>query len=208
MNFLKIVFISSLLFICAFFLSPVLALAETKPDASPDTWALPPSFEGESLITGQKIQIRRIDDKKKGLVLLFMSTKCPCSNSHADLVKKLSQQYKDFQFLIVHSNPEETKAEAQTYFKTFAASIEVLQDEKTKLADLLRAYKTPHAFVFNAKGEIVYRGGVTNSAHAPSADRQYLAEVLQDLSEGKKPRIDQGRTLGCVISREGEKNVF
>lgn len=181
-------------------LAPVYAFAET--------WDLPVSFEGESLISGQKIQIPRVDEKNKGLVIVFMSTKCPCSNSHVDLVKKLSQQYKDFRFLIIHSNPEETKTEAQSYFKTFAAVIEVIQDEKTKLADLFKAYKTPHAFVLNSKGEIVYRGGVTNSAQASTADRQYLAEVLQDLSEGKKPRIDQGRTLGCVISREGEKNVF
>jgi len=189
-----------LLFICANLWVQGIALAETLD--------LPASFEGESLLSGQKTQVQRVDEKSKGLVLIFMSVKCPCSNSHVDLVKKLSQQYKDFRFLVVHSNPEENKSESQTYFKSFAPTIEVLQDEKTKLADLLKAYKTPHAFVFNSKGEIVYRGGVTNSAHAPSADRQYLAEVLQDVSEGKKPRIDQGRTLGCVISREGEKNVF
>jgi thioredoxin-related protein len=193
-------FLLMLLFICASLWVQGIALAETLD--------LPASFEGESLLSGQKTQVQRVDEKSKGLVLIFMSVKCPCSNSHVDLVKKLSQQYKDFRFLVVHSNPEENKSESQTYFKSFAPTIEVLQDEKTKLADLLKAYKTPHAFVFNSKGEIVYRGGVTNSAHAPSADRQYLAEVLQDVSEGKKPRIDQGRTLGCVISREGEKNVF
>lgn len=193
-------FLLMLLFICANLWVQGIALAETLD--------LPASFEGESLLSGQKTQVQRVDEKSKGLVLIFMSVKCPCSNSHVDLVKKLSQQYKDFRFLVVHSNPEENKSESQTYFKSFAPTIEVLQDEKTKLADLLKAYKTPHAFVFNSKGEIVYRGGVTNSAHAPSADRQYLAEVLQDVSEGKKPRIDQGRTLGCVISREGEKNVF
>lgn len=137
-----------------------------------------------------------------------MSTKCPCSNSHVPLIKSLSEQYKDFRFLVIHSNLEESKTEAQSYFKDFSPHIEVLQDEKTKLADLFRAYKTPHAFVFNTSGEVVYRGGVTNSANAPSADRNYLSDVLQDLAVGKQPRLSEGRTLGCVISREGEKNVF
>lgn len=200
MKSFKVVSIFLMLFICASLVASFSAAA--------DTWTLPASFDGESLISGQKIQIQRIDEKSKGLVLIFMSTKCPCSHSHVDLIKNLSGKHKEFRFLIIHSNPEETKAEAQAYFKTFASVIEVLKDEKTKIADLLKAYKTPHAFVFNEKGEIVYRGGVTNSAHASSAERQYLAEVLQDLSEGKKPRIDQGRTLGCVISREGQKNVF
>jgi len=185
-----------MLFICA----PFCAKAEA--------WNLPTSFDGESLLSGQKIQISRVDETRKGLVIIFMSTKCPCSNSHIDLIKKLSEQHKDFRFLVVHSNPDETKAEALAYFKTFAPPIEVIRDEKTKIADALRAYKTPHAFVLNAKGDLVYRGGVTNSAHASSADRQYLAEVLQDLSEGKTARISEGRTLGCVIAREGEKNVF
>ncbi len=200
MKTLNHLFTISLLFICAFLFASDLVWSETLN--------LPASFDGESLISGQKIQIYRIDEKNKGLVVIFMSAKCPCSNSHVDHIKKLALQHKDFRFLAVHSNPDEKKSEAQTYFKTFAPAIEVLQDEKTKIADLLKAFKTPHAFVFDSKGEIVYRGGVTNSSNATTADRNYLAEVLQDLSEGKKPRIDQGRTLGCVISREGEKNVF
>lgn len=188
-----------MLFICAPYCATS-ALAET--------WNLPASFDGESLLSGKKIQVPRIDETRKGLVIIFLSTKCPCSNSHIDLVKKLSEQYKDFRFLIVHSNPDESKTEAVAYFKIFSSPIEVIRDEKTKIADTLRAYKTPHAFVLNAKGEMIYRGGVTNSAHAASADRQFLAEVLQDISEGKPARISEGRTLGCVISREGEKNVF
>ena len=196
MKSLAAVFTAFMLFICAY--DRVYA----------ETWSLPSTFDGESLLTGQKLKVLRVNELYKGLVIVFMSTKCPCSNSHVDLIKKLSEKHKDFRFLVIHSNPEETKSEAQTYFKVFSPPIEVLQDEKTKIADLLKAYKTPHSFVLNAKGEIVYRGGVTDSAQAASAERQYLAEVLQDLSEGKPARLSQGRTLGCVISREGEKNVF
>lgn len=176
--------------------------------ARAETLSLPATFEGENLLSSQKIQVSRVAENKKGLVLIFMSTKCPCSNSHVSLLKKLAEQHKDFRFVVIHSNPEEPKAEAQTYFKSFAPNIEVIQDEKTKLADLFRAYKTPHSFVFNKTGEVVYRGGVTSSAHAPAADREYLTEVLQDLADGKPARLSEGRTLGCVISREGEKNVF
>lgn len=173
--------------------------------AASDSWT---HFNGESLKSEQPISIARADEKHKGLVVLFMSVKCPCSNSHVPVLKELAQKHKDFRFLMVHSNLEESKSESLTYFKNFPASIEILQDEKTKIADLLKAYKTPHAFVFNPNGEIVYRGGVTNSSNAASADRNYLAEVLEDLDAGKSPRIREGRTLGCVIAREGEKNVF
>lgn len=186
----------------------VLLLLICANNASAEAWRLPSSFDGESLLSGHKIQVSLADDNHKGLVIIFMSTKCPCSNSHVDLVKKLATRHKDFRFLVVHSNSDETKTEALTYFKIFSSPIEVLRDEKAKIADALRANKTPHAFVLNPKGEVIYRGGVTNSSHAASADRQFLAEVLQDLSEGKNPRISQGRALGCVISREGEKNVF
>lgn len=185
-----------LLFVCARF------------EAQAETWNTPSAFEGESLLTGKNVKISKADSNHKGLVMVFMSTKCPCSHSHADLIKKLAQQHKDFRFLIVHSNADESKSEALTYFKIFSNPIEVLHDEKAQIADLLRAYKTPHTFVFDAKGEVIYRGGVTDSSNASSAERHYLAEVLQDISSGKTPRLNQSRTLGCVISREGEKNVF
>ncbi len=78
----------------------------------------------------------------------------------------------------------------------------ILEDTKNAWANQFGALKTPHAFVVNTKGEIIYQGGVTNSHVGPAATTQYLKEVLIDLSAGKAPRHKIGRALGCYIQRE------
>jgi peroxiredoxin len=166
--------------------------------------AIPAFIIAENLLTEQKVNLSTKGDGKKGLVFIFMSAKCPCSDSHVPLIKKLAATYNDFKFVVVHSNLDETKAQAKTYFKKANFNFDVLADSKTQIADLLSAYKTPHAFVLNPKGEIVYQGGVTNSSKATLADEFYLDNALADISKGQKVKVAEGRTLGCVILRESE----
>lgn len=157
-------------------------------------WAL----QGQDLLAGGT---REVKSGAKGLVAVFMSARCPCSNSHVDVVKKLANEYSDFHFVVIHSNSDEPVDEAKTYFKSADLNIPVLQDEHTRLANEFRASRTPHAFVVAPDGKIVYRGGVTDSADAGSARKQFLRDALDDLERGQKIRVAEARSLGCSISR-------
>jgi peroxiredoxin len=185
-----------------------LPLTETLAATLAEQKSLPKDVSGTNLLTGAKISVPTRFSDKKGLVIIFMSAKCPCSDSHVSEMKKLSEQYSDFKFTVIHSNTDEPKDFSQKYFKQVQLPFEVIEDEKTKLADEFKAYKTPHAFLINPQGEIVYQGGVTNSSDAKKSDLHFLANALEDLSQGKPVRIANGRTLGCVIIRESEKNVW
>ena len=70
-----------------------------------------------------------------------------------------------------------------------------------KQADLFGAVKTPHVYIFNAKGERIYSGGASNSRDPKKANKFYLEEVLEDLAAGKPPRYEKTRVLGCYIER-------
>ena len=133
-----------------------------------------------------------------------MSAKCPCSDSHVSLIKKLITQYPEFEFYAVHSNLDEDAKSTLEYFKKQNLPLKVIQDSNTKIADAFQAYKTPHAFVVGANREILYQGGVTNSSHADRADRFYLRDALEDLHSSREVRTKEGRTLGCVIMRKHE----
>jgi thioredoxin-related protein len=162
------------------------------------------SVQGEDLFSGQK---KEVTTKTKGIVLVFLSARCPCSNSHMPLVSQLSQDFPEFQFVAVHSNSDENKAQAQEYFKSQNLSIPVLQDEKSVLANQYKASKTPHVFVLSPTGEILYKGGVTDSADAPSAENQYLRIALNEIKAGLKVSQSETRSLGCAISR-GDQHVW
>lgn len=162
-------------------------------------------LEGKHLLTDTKVLVD--SSNSKGLVVVFLSAKCPCSNSHNTELKDLAQIYKEFNFVAVHSNVDEGKDLSKPYFKNAAFPFPVIEDEKSKLADQLQASKTPHAFIFASSGEVLYQGGISNSKDCAKADRKFLREALVDLHSGKVVRTPEGRTLGCAISR-GEKNVW
>jgi hypothetical protein len=161
------------------------------------------SIFGKDLFSGKNVTI---ESGKLGQVLIFMSAKCPCSNSHVQIIKKLSQQFSDFSFVVIHSNGDESLAEAQKYFKNADFKFGVIRDVDFKLADKFKAYKTPHSFVLDIAGNVLYKGGVTSSATADAADRIYLQEALNDISNNQPIKLAEGRTLGCAISRG--KNVW
>ncbi len=168
--------------------------------------ALPHQMTGKSVIDSQQIKVGELS--KKGLVVVFLSAVCPCSNSHLVELKKLKSEFSDFDFVGIHSNTDEGKDLTSSYFKAANLPFPVIQDSGAKLADEFKALKTPHVFVVLKDGSTAYQGGVSSSRHFDDkADRKYLREALGDLSAGHKVTTPEGRTLGCVISR-GEKHVW
>lgn len=163
---------------------------------------IPDLLKGIDLKTGDMTNIPTKFTDKKALVLVFMSAKCPCSHSHIDEVVNLRNRHKEFQFYIVHSNNDEDLDFSKKYFSSLELPIPVIQDTEAKIADLFSAYKTPHAFILNQKGEIIYRGGVTNSNMAQKADKHYLDQALLDLENNRPIATPETKALGCFISRE------
>ncbi len=157
-----------------------------------------PRVNGLDLATGQQIEVK---PKSKGQVIVFMSAVCPCSNQHLPVVKKLAQDFPDYQFVVIHANADEGVEQAREYFKKADLPFPVIQDSNLKLANELKALKTPHSFLVNDEGQIVYRGGVTSSASASPTDTQFLRNALEDLKNGQAVKVANGRTLGCSISR-------
>lgn len=160
-----------------------------------------PSVEGVDVLSSKNVKAQ-MSEAAKGTVLVFLSAKCPCSASHEGLLNDLQAKYKDFVFIGVHSNSDENAEMTKLHFANAGLKFPVIQDPNSKWANELGALKTPHAFVLDKKGEVLYQGGVTDSHTGPSAKNKFLDNVLEDISAGKAPRIKEGRALGCIIQRE------
>lgn len=198
---------SSFLFCAALF--PLISFADST--GSDKAHALS-SFQGELLKPTQVNKQRyqwpqdaRTDSR--GVVVTFLSAKCPCSNSHVKELKSLKDTYPEFDFVAVHSNPDEAPELTQAYFADINLPFPVIQDQKTALADQFGAFKTPHTFVVLKSGEIAYQGGVSSSKDFDRATEKFLREALEDLHQKREVKKKEGRTLGCVISR-GETHVW
>jgi thioredoxin-related protein len=158
------------------------------------------AISGKNLLTGKDVDVKA---GSKGTVAVFMSAKCPCSNSHTGLVKKLSEEFKDFTFVAVHSNADEEMSFAKSYFENVGFPFPVIEDAAGKLADQYKALKTPHAFLLSPDGKVIFKGGVTGSTDDPAASKQqYLRDALRDVQAGRPVKVSYARPLGCPISRD------
>lgn len=136
-------------------------------------------------------------------VVVFLSSTCPCSVSHEELLKNLSTEFKSkgFQFYGVLANRSEDLTGAAKHFQSANLGFPVLKDPESRLLKELRALKTPHVFVLNSEGQALYRGAVTDSHDAPASSKNYLKTALQQIAQGQSVDPQQTRPLGCLIDQ-------
>ena len=158
------------------------------------------AYVGQDLLSGREIQFP--GTKSKATVVVFLSAKCPCSASHEKSLKALYETYskEGFQFVGVHSNQDEPEVMGLAHFRESKLPFPVLKDPGAKLADEFKALKTPHVFVLKDQ-EILFQGGVDDSAEAANAKKNFLADALLSLKLGKKIETTRARALGCAIKR-------
>lgn len=157
------------------------------------------TISGKNIVTNEVTSVSA--EGKKGLVVIFLSAKCPCSNSHIAELKSLSHDYPEFNFVGVHSNVDEAVELSKTYFMNESLPFTVVQDVNAAMADQYKAFKTPHAFVVQADGKILYQGGVSSSKTFAKAEHKFLREALENIHLGQAVATPEGRTLGCSIAR-------
>ena len=155
---------------------------------------------GKDLLTGREVRFPSKEDRIP--VLVFLSAKCPCSRSHEPELKRLHARFAGagFEFIGVHSNQDETSSESKKHFKEAALPFPVIEDRGAKLADEFRALKTPHVFVLKGN-EVVFQGGVDDSADGARAKKRFLEDALATLQQGKPLEVSRARALGCAIQR-------
>lgn len=146
---------------------------------------------------GKKVEIEI--PHNKATVVVFLSSKCPCSNSHIGTIKDLKNKFSDVQFIGVHSNYNEDKKSAEEYFQQANLGFPIIYDDQTSIAKELGAVKTPHAFILDSKGKIIYNGSVTSSSNAVLAKENFLLIALNEIQAGKTPSEPNRKTLGCYI---------
>ncbi|MGE3610571.1 MAG: redoxin family protein [Bacteriovoracaceae bacterium] len=159
-----------------------------------------PLLRGQNIIDESQIS-HDWTSPKLGTVIVFLSALCPCSNGHVDHLKELAKNNPEFDFIGIHSNANETKEEGKTYFQSKELSFKIIRDLESEWANRLKAYATPHAFVVDKSGELLYQGGVTSSASADRAEEFYLKDALLALKSGQKIKLAKTRVLGCKIAR-------
>ena len=97
-----------------------------------------------------------------------------------------------------------TPSEENTYIKSMhVASTAVLLDPTGTIGHLYEAKTTPHMFVIDPTGKLIYEGAIDNKPTTDQADlkgaQNYLNDALNAAMAGKPPAIQSTRPYGCSV---------
>ncbi len=166
-----------------------------------------------TLVDTQGVRRSLSDFRGKTVVLEWFNHGCPYvkkhyAKGHMQALQK-SQTEKGVVWLAIcssapgkqgHDTPEGHAATARE--KGTAASA-ILLDEDGAVGRAYGAKTTPHLFVINPEGNLVYQGAIDDKRSTDSADiesaRNYVREALEALSQGKEIAVPQTPPYGCSV---------
>ena len=75
-----------------------------------------------------------------------------------------------------------------------------LRDENQDVAHSFEALKTPHVFLLNKQGIVVYSGAIDdNPQDANAVTVNYLRNAIEDLLSGQMVNLAKTDPIGCSI---------
>jgi peroxiredoxin len=168
-----------------------------------------PDFTGTD-INGQTIHLS--DYKGKIVIIESYNSDCPyCHNQYAtgamqDLQKQTASE--GVVWLIVnsvnpknmsHRTPEQAKAEMSKENMTVTDWVD---DSSGAIGHLYDMQTTPHMFVIDKGGTLVYDGAIDDKAdpfHNPKTADNYVKDAVDDLLAGKPIAVSQTKPYGCSV---------
>ena len=161
--------------------------------------------------TPQAVNLKDIKDRY--IVLEWYNEGCPFVRKHYDSknMQGLQRKYKDnVTWLTLNSSAEgrqgflENVATAKkTFHKEQMAAMSLLLDSTGKVGKLYEAKTTPHMFIIDPKGKLVYQGAIDSVASANSDDIKnsinYIDQALTESLAGKKISVAKTKPYGCSV---------
>ncbi|MHC4937424.1 MAG: redoxin domain-containing protein [Planctomycetota bacterium] len=169
-----------------------------------------PDFKAKG-IDGKEYKLEQF--KGKIVVLEWGDHNCPWVKRHYKqgtmqaVQKKYTAKGKDVVWLVIASTAAKHKAYltpkqiAERDKAVGSKATMTLMDTDGVIGQAYQAKTTPHMFVINKKGELVYSGAIDNLRETKNKDdlkknKNYVAEVLDALLEGKVSKVQNNQPYG------------
>jgi peroxiredoxin len=149
----------------------------------------------------------------KYVVLEWHNRECPFTRKHYESgnMQRLQREWTAkgvIWFTVISSAPGQqgyvTAEQENAYIRQVkAAPTAVLLDPSGQLGHLYNAKTTPHMFIINPEGILIYDGAIddrptTNSADIPTSTN-YVSQALKEAMAGKSVSVPVSRPYGCSV---------
>lgn len=169
-----------------------------------------PDFTG----TDSHGQTHKLSDYRgKFVVLEWHNNGCPFTKKHYESgnMQKLQQEWTGkgvIWLTVISSSPGSqgyvTADQENEYLqKMHAGPTAAILDPKGDIGHLYGAKTTPHMFVINPQGQIIYNGAIDDKATTDLSDvngaNNYVSDALQEAMSGKAVAVATTRPYGCSV---------
>lgn len=152
--------------------------------------------------------------KGKTVVIEWVNPECPIVKKHYERsgnIPKLQQEATSdgvvwLQINSGHKGAQgdfEPAAVSDWMKKNQAVSTAYFRDQDGKVGKMYDARTTPHMYVVNPEGTLVYAGGIDSIQSGNPADiakaTNFVREALTDLKEGRAVRTAKSTPYGCNV---------
>ncbi|MBW7988776.1 MAG: redoxin domain-containing protein [Planctomycetes bacterium] len=162
-----------------------------------------PQFELNSF-DGKTVSLS--DYRGKIVVLEWFNMECPFSRYHYETkntMAELANKYKskNVVWFAVNSTNHTTPKANKTFTDKRKLPFPILDDRSGKVGRAYGAKTTPHVFVINPRGRIVYDGAIDDSPLGKKKEGvvNYVDNVLAELTTGKTVSISNTKPYGCTV---------
>lgn len=176
-----------------------------RPDQAGPHVRQAPEFELQSF-DGRKVKLA--DYKGRVVVLEWFNPDCPYSRYHYETAKTMMDtakkyQAKDVTWLAVNSTAKSTPEANREFAKKNKVPYPILDDRPGNVARQYGARRTPHMFIIDKDGAIVYDGAIDDAPQGkkePSAGKtNYADKALAELTAGHKVTLANTPPYGSPV---------
>jgi thiol-disulfide isomerase/thioredoxin len=180
--------------------------------------AAPPAFAGDELplgAPGPAFELKGTDGAMhslqslmgpKGTAVIFTCNTCPFAKGYEDRLIALAHDYKTKGIGFVAINPNDPEVQPGEDFDAMVARAKeknlpypYLVDTTQVTAIAYGAHVTPHVFLLDAQGRLVYRGRVDDALDQGKVKERDFQSALAALIAGRPISVAETKAFGCGV---------
>lgn len=178
-------------------------LGEMTPSGKVERFAVVPDFGLPGALTEEAASVATLygEQRRPVTVLLFLSTRCPCSRAYTDRLRALAEEFspRQVRFVALFSNADEDVEVIADFVRRARWPFLVARDAGADVAGRVGAMVTPEALVLDRHGRIRYHGRVDDTRLESEVRRRDLREAILAVLAGREPEPWEQVSFGCAI---------
>jgi peroxiredoxin len=147
------------------------------------------------------------DAKGKVVVLEWINPECPVcvrvmkDGTVANTLKGVTEQFSDVVYVAINSSAARASSLEGTaaYMKEHKVEIPALLDNDGAVGLMYGAKTTPHCFVIDANGKLVYQGAIDNNDGRGDGKMNYVVNAVTQLKKGESVSPTETKPYGCSV---------